>query len=142
MTTLLERFMAKWKEDANGCWIWQSTIYGIRQDRPGYGSITVARRNRPAHRVSYELLRGPIPAGMTIDHLCRVTLCVNPAHLEPVTAAENTRRAGPATKTHCVNGHPFDEANTYLRSTGGQRGCRACNLAAVKRYEARKRAAA
>src|SRR3990172_9099629 len=61
-----------------GCWIWLGAV-----DTCGYGMVrdNSLRRNKRAHRVSYELLRGPIPAGLTIDHLCRVKCCVNPDHL-------------------------------------------------------------
>lgn len=74
----------------DSCWLWTGGVgrgYGIfyrGADRGG--SFTVA------HRYAYEALVGPIPAGLTLDHLCRVRGCVNPAHLEPVTQAENVRR--------------------------------------------------
>ncbi len=69
------------------CWIWQGGTQG-----QGYGRMSVNRRNVPAHRHYYEEKNGPIPPGLTIDHLCRVPSCVNPDHLEPVTLAENLRR--------------------------------------------------
>lgn len=92
--TLVERFEER--VDRNGpasdiggwCWVWQGT-----GTKTGYGQISVEGSQRYAHRVSYELHVGPIPDGLQIDHLCRNTSCVNPAHLEPVTGAENTRRA-------------------------------------------------
>jgi hypothetical protein len=74
------------------CWVWQ---WRIGPD--GYGVVHVRRSPRQAHRVIYESHVGPIPAGLDLDHLCRVRACVNPAHLEPVTRAENIRR-GTATK--------------------------------------------
>lgn len=94
---------------------------------------TPADRLNQAHRLMFELHRGPIPTGLQIDHLCRQPLCVNPDHLEPVTSAENTRR-GKALITHCPAGHPYDDANTYLaeRPTGSARHCRTC-LAIRKR---------
>ena len=69
------------------CWPWLATV-----NRKGYGQVSRDGAIRPAHRVAYELLVGPIPEEMTLDHLCRNTGCVNPTHLEPVSAAENTRR--------------------------------------------------
>jgi hypothetical protein len=80
-------------------------------------------RNVRAHRYVYERLVGPIPAGMTLDHLCRNRACVNPAHLEPVTGPENTRRAV-ALQTHCLRGHPLSGPNLYCRN--GRRHCREC----------------
>ena len=90
-------------------------------------------------RVAYEMVVGPIPDGLQIDHLCRVRNCVNPDHLEPVTPRENTMRgysiqAQNARKTHCIHGHPF-EGNTYARPDGN-RECAVCKKA---RNDARPR---
>ena len=82
-----ERFEAK-IERTDTCWIWRGTILKI-----GYGSCSYRHRATYAHRIAYEIYVGPIPRGLELDHLCRVTRCVNPAHLEPVTHAENMRRA-------------------------------------------------
>jgi hypothetical protein len=70
-------------------------------------------RNSRKYREAYERLRGPIPPGLVLDHLCLHEWCVNPWHLEPVTQKENMRRAGiyggdaqvgNAAKTHCKHG--------------------------------------
>lgn len=93
-----------------------------------------------AHRYAYELLVGPIPEGLHIDHLCRVRLCVNPAHLEAVTCHENNRRSTSPTavnakKTHCPRGHEYTEENTYFAPPDGRRMCKPCARAATKRWE-------
>lgn len=107
------------------CWLWTA-----HRSSHGYGRVGVDGKGRQAHRVVYELLVGPIPDGMQLDHLCRVRHCVNPAHVEPVTPRENYRRGFSAfgvnaRKTECPQGHPYDEANTYF-TPGGGRKCRAC----------------
>lgn len=77
-------------KQADGCWLWTGTVLGS-----GYGQFRVGMGHVRAHRFAYELLVGPIPEALTLDHLCRVTSCVNPLHLEPVTASENIKRAVP-----------------------------------------------
>jgi hypothetical protein len=133
--SLEDRFLSK--VDKNGpefegvpCWLW---IIGTnRSGRNGeYGRFWLAGRNVPAHHVAWELLVGPIPDGLEVDHLCRRPSCVNPAHMEWVTHRENMLRgrtiaAYHASKTLCDHGHPFDEANTYVRPDGRGRQCRAC----------------
>ncbi|MEU2992920.1 HNH endonuclease signature motif containing protein [Streptomyces griseoincarnatus] len=109
----------------------------------GYGVIKSQGAMHNAHRVAYEVLVGPIPEGMHIDHLCRVRRCVNPHHLEPVTQRENTLRGdGPtaihALKTHCPQGHPYDEVNTYVCSAG-RRHCRKCKREREREYRAAHR---
>jgi hypothetical protein len=123
--------------DGNGCWIWTGPL-----DRDGYGKMSMGTG---AHRKFYEHYVGPIPAGLTIDHLCRVKACVNPAHMEPVTARENNLRGDTiygrnARKTHCVNGHEFSAENTR-RDPDGARVCKACSRAAKRRYLDRKKEA-
>jgi hypothetical protein len=70
------------------CWIWL-----LKTNKTGYGYDNIEGRQVLAHRRYYEDARGPIPAGLQLDHLCRQRLCVNPDHLEPVTPLENTRRS-------------------------------------------------
>lgn len=115
--------------------------------RQGYGQIRVNGTQMLAHRAIYKLAVGPIPDGMELDHTCHNQdpscmggdtcvhrRCINVEHLEPVTGAENTRRgkswAINGTKTHCPQGHPYDEENTHVWN--GRRYCRACNRAIKK----------
>jgi hypothetical protein len=123
------------------CWIWR----GKRQ-KTGYGYYPSPRDRTTlyglAHRVAYVLVKGPIPAGMHLDHVCRMPACVNPDHLEVVTTRENTLRGvGPSAvnkrKTCCSKGHPFDADNTRRRD--GVRYCRQCNRESTRKSVRRKR---
>lgn len=120
------------------CWVWPN------KPKHGYGQLFVDQKWRIAHRWVYELLVGPIPTGLVLDHLCRNTICVNPRHLEPVTQRENMLRsetpvAQRAAQTHCVNGHEFTPGNTIVRARkGGGRQCRQCTYeGARERYRLR-----
>lgn len=119
-----ESFWAK-VDKAGDCWPWRGSV-----GTHGYGQHMINTKNRRAHRVAYELVFGPIPSGLTLDHLCRNKRCVNPAHLEPVTVQENIRRSDcpsalNARKTHCKRGHEFTPATTYI-TPAGSRQCRKC----------------
>ena len=114
-----ERFWSK-VEKTDTCWLWTASLQST-----GYGQISVDRRPRLAHRVAYEMLVGPIPAGLELDHLCRNRACVNPDHLEPVTHKVNMLRSPHVGVTHCKKGHEFTSASTYTRPNG-LRLCRIC----------------
>jgi HNH endonuclease len=113
----------------DGCWEWAGA-----HNRDGYGTAyTTPTGTRPlgAHRVVYELLIGPIPEGLTIDHLCRNRGCVNPTHMEPVPKRTNLLRgvgvgARNAVKMHCARGHLYDAENTRILPSGKRR-CRQCH---------------
>lgn len=134
-----ERFWSKVKlEDEafpeNGCMLWMALL------RPnGYPNFAVNGLPESAHRWIYKRLRGPIPEGMELDHLCRIRHCVNPDHLQPVTRKENVRRGNVMVrKTHCIRGHLYTEENTMWRAHG-VRACRECNRIRNKKYNAEHR---
>ena len=119
-----------------GCWVWTGGLYDAQH---GYGNFGVKRddgkwRAERAHRVAWELYRGPIPQGTEIDHLCRNPICVNPDHLQPVPHLVNLERGNSPPqinrrKTHCIRGHEFTPENTaWVTSPAGNpaRYCRTC----------------
>ncbi|KPC70104.1 hypothetical protein ADL26_17965, partial [Thermoactinomyces vulgaris] len=115
------------KVDRSGpCWIWTAGT-----NKSNYGYFKVNGEAQEAHRVAFEMLRGPVPEGLHLDHLCHTNdpackagdlclhrRCVNPDHLEPVSKRENIRRgqsgSNNADKTRCPAGHAYDAANTYV----------------------------
>lgn len=145
---IYERLIKRLSIDSNGCWLFDKV------HSSGYSFFGIGRSKAfKAHRVSYEIHKGPIPKGLHIDHLCSVKHCCNPDHLEAVTGKENTRRAwdrGEAklhspelqkriqrqanaaaaaekrNRTHCIRGHEFSDENTR-RDINGGRHCKECN---------------
>lgn len=112
--------------DEKDCWLWNGSV------RPnGYGQTKVAGIVVSAHRAVYELLVGEIPRDRQLDHLCLNKICVNPAHLEPVTASENQQRRV-ALITHCPSGHPR-EGNWHI-TPGGAGYCAPCRILYQRRY--------
>ncbi|MGN6656099.1 MAG: HNH endonuclease signature motif containing protein [Rhodanobacter sp.] len=102
-------------EKTGSCWLFKPAVEAERK----YGNFFVSpqRKNVLAHRYSYEISIGPIPEGMTLDHLCEVTQCVNPEHLEPVTLGENLRRAHLAGDV-CKNDHVYEEVGYFFTQEG------------------------
>src|SRR3990167_9138023 len=132
-----DRFWSKVdKNGPGGCWLWTGATSS------GYGRFRINTHwpSARAHRLAYESVIGPIPNGLTLDHLCRVRRCVNPHHMEPVSRKLNILRgdsccARNAKATHCPHGHPYDLFNTYDRGERG-RECRTCRNEHMRRWRA------
>ena len=144
-------------EPASECWLWTGALAG------GYGRIAWSEGGnkmvyRAVHRVLYTALVGPIPDGLDLDHLCHDPVvcspvraedcphrrCCNPSHLEPVTRQTNLLRGGTvpaarAERTHCPQGHRYDESNTIFDKQG-RRICRTCSYARNRAYHDAHRA--
>lgn len=121
------------------CWLWTGAL-----NEHGYGRYALGSSRPYAHRHAFALTRGPIPAETDLDHLCRVRRCVNPAHLDPVSSAENTRRGAADRYTgFCRRGHPLGEASRLRRAPlrGGARTSRDC-LVCHRDAEARRKSRA
>jgi hypothetical protein len=141
-----EAILGRLEMGGPGCWEWQGAL------SCGYGSVKVGTGSSLVHRLVYELIIGPIPDGLQIDHLCRNRRCARPSHLEPVTQRVNLLRGNTLTamhaaKTHCVNGHELVPENVWVRPRNGNksRTCRVCirkrNRESKVRRVARRRGA-
>lgn len=128
----------------SGCIIWMGCNDSRGdEDRIPYGRFSpMAGKTVMAHRFAYERVYGAVPEGKEIDHLCRIPLCVNPAHLEVVDRQENNRRSNSPSalnmrKLECKRGHPYTEESAYLH--GGRRICRACRSVTKRAFYAKHR---
>jgi hypothetical protein len=142
----IARFHAKYIPEPNsGCWLWDGWVNGRGYGRFGKGL---------AHRISWELHRGPIPAGMNICHKCDVPPCVNPDHLFLGTQTDNMRDcarkgrlgahvvavgAANLAKTHCPQGHQYTPRNTYHPPGTRHRSCVRCSRLSAKLSHRRAR---
>lgn len=143
---LLDHILERVVTPRPDCRIW------VRATRHGYGCISIDGQMKQVHRVVWELVNGPIPDGMTIDHLCRVKACVNPEHLEVVTQAENVARAvpfrprssttrrstvTPTLRSECLNGHEYTDDNTR-EDRQGRRVCIECLRKRRRRHDSKR----
>lgn len=118
------------------CWLWLGALGGAGR----YGTYTEyisknCTKQYVAHRLVYETLRGPLAEDMHLHHVCGIKSCVNPYHLNPLSAVEHGRAHW---KGQCKNGHAFTEENIYI-NTRNQRECKECRREAGRRYNARNR---
>jgi len=124
-----EWFWAKVDRKEGHCWNWlayKKDGYGVFQiNHKPRGGIAIVRQ---AHRIAYELLRGPVPAYLVLDHLCENRACVNPDHLNPTTLIANTARSPrwAGNRTHCPKGHPYSQRNTLWHKSRYGRRCSTC----------------
>lgn len=130
-----ERFHASYEAKPSGCWEWK-----LKPDRDGYALFSVgsdtdgtARRVRAARWACQEFV-ADVPVGYHVDHLCRNRICVNPAHLEPVTPLENSRRGANPNRPFCPHGHQMTVDNTYVHPKTGNKSCRECRRNSIAEY--------
>ena len=133
----IDRLLAKVRIDDDGCWIYEGALC------KGYARLRGDDRKKVfGHRLAWEHFIGPIPDGLTYDHLCEIRACVNPGHGELVPMLVNIRRAsrGMATvnraKSSCPQGHSLAGDNLVKSAPG--RVCRECRKETNRRYRARR----
>lgn len=112
----IDRFWSK-VDKSGACWNWTAWV-----NEKGYGYFYDGHKMRRVHRLAYNLVKGSLPRGLEIDHICSSRRCANPDHLEAVTHQVNCQR-GIGSKTHCAQGHEFTPDNTLYYA---QRVCRTC----------------
>lgn len=141
------RFWAKVAQTGNVCECWEWTAAKVKTGYgAGYTRFNLMGMTVPAHRVAASFVFGVLPVDRELDHLCSNRGCVNPWHLELVTRKVNNQRIDPASfggfyraKTHCPQGHPYDEENTYKPKNKINRMCRVCMRERRREWGKKKR---
>jgi len=133
--SLWKRIYGNYVVANSGCWEWTGNN---KKDDYGYSYLSLNFKGKKnltlgVYRAMYALIHGLPAKGLHLDHLCRNVNCINPKHLEPVTTQENQKRSPVSittvnsSKTHCLNGHEFNEQNTYIPpKRQNRRECRTC----------------
>ena len=147
MSTRMDKFMARVgipleaRYPERACWRWRGVL-----NEAGYGKFYVGNRKMEyAHRWSYRAFQEEIPEGKEIHHTCKNKWCVNPEHLVAVSRKEHVDEdqrdvGGKRAVTHCPQGHPYDEDNTYLVPGRNHRLCRECRRQRNRERERQRRA--
>ena len=129
-------------EKSDGCWLWHGSV-----NQHGYGHLRFAQKSTHAHRVSWLLVRGPIPPNLQVLHKCDVPACVNPDHLFLGSISDNVqdsvakKRHSESRKTACKHGHEFTPANTIIRIKPNgrtRRDCRTCLNKRTREWQKRQ----
>lgn len=118
-------------EMGDDCWDWEGELSHNGYGRYTYGYVGYSRQTQAAHRWAFQQFVRLLDDEESLDHLCENRRCVNPDHLEPVSVAENNRRAK-AKLTECKHGHPLSGDNLYV-TPNGRRNCKTCRREAVRR---------
>lgn len=131
----LQDLLSATEETPDGCLLWTRA-----KDRKGYGRVGVDGFVWFAHRLAWTLVHGPIPEGMTVDHRCFRTACINVEHLRLLTRGANASNQRKASSDTCIRDHPL--VSVRRRDGRLQRVCRECRRQNARMHRQRLRQSA